>query len=127
VSWVQLTLPGVELEWQAVVPMDPQPWQTVPGWWCGGSVFVGAWNWEYHPGNTACTNHPETSEGWLSHSPFRVGHGYGDGVIESVRVQQISTGWVWVLTLRDFNDDDLVPFWEVLQPRRRLHFPEAGA
>lgn len=118
--WEQLTLPGVELEWQAVVPIEPPPWQTTKaGVWFGGSFFAGDWNWEYSPGVTACASHPERSVGWLRNSPFQPGMGHGDGVIESVRVAHISTGWVWVLTLRDYRDNDLVPFWEAIRPGRR--------
>ena len=113
---MQLTLPGVVLERQAVEPIEPEPWQTWAGMWWGGSFWVGDWNWEHHPGVTTCTNHPETSVGWLRNSPFQPGSGYGDGVIEAVRPMLISTGWVWVLTLRDFDDDDLTPFWEALRP-----------
>jgi hypothetical protein len=116
-EWEQLTLPGVDLDRRAVVPIEPQPWQTQKGWWGGGSFWVGDWNWEHTPGVTTCTNRPETSQGWLKNSPFQPGAEYADGaVIESVRAALISTGWVWVVTLRDYNDDDLVPFWEALRP-----------
>ena len=118
---LQLTLPGVELERQIVTPIDPPPWQTTRGWWCGGSCFIGDWNWEYSPGVTACTNHPESSTGWLSHSPLQPGMEYDGLVIATVRVQHISTGWVWVATLRDYDDADLVPFWNAL--RRPLELP----
>lgn len=113
----QLVLPGIELDSQAVVPFDPEPYQTRRGMWNHGSPFIGDWNWEYRPGVTACTNIPERSENWLAKSPWQPGMEFEDGVVvDSVQIMLISVGWVWVLKLRGYNDDDLTPFWNSVKP-----------
>lgn len=113
----QLTLPGVPLDWQAVVPMDPQPHRA--GRWFGFPAHPEDWVWESSPGCSSVVTHPEQSDSWPRSCPFKVGQGYGQGldrgVIERVEVKETSEGWVWVLKLRKPTELDLEPFWQLVR------------
>jgi hypothetical protein len=106
------------LDWRIVIPLEPQPYQVGHYTMTAGPFCcVGDWIWHAKPGSTAVATHPERSKVYPSHCPFQVGKSYQGGVIESVELAHVSTGWVWILHMREINDTDLTPFWDMLRGR----------
>jgi hypothetical protein len=65
------------------------------------------------------STYPENGRGYNNSCPFKPGVGYEDGVVESVElVFTRSDGWVWVLHLREFNDTEYEPYWDLLRGRQ---------
>ena len=110
------------LDWREVVPLDPQP-HLAERFTCWPAVAGVDWIWEYRPGiNRICT-YPAYAKGYgfYEHCPLRKGTFFRGGVIEDITLQHISTGWVWIVRLREILDtDDFGVFHSMLQPEPRL-------
>jgi hypothetical protein len=115
------------LDWRIVIPLDPQPYQAGRFEPIGGPCCIGDWIWNYRPGHHLVSTHPEKGKGYFSVCPFKPGMSYQEGVIENVELKLISNGWVWVLHLREVNDTDLTPYWDMLRGRpepKNCQWPE---
>jgi hypothetical protein len=92
---MQLCFKQIPVEDHRVYPIIPQLF-------LGRGLFEGDWSWGYSSGITHFTNHPETSEGILAHSPFKKGQYLEGRTVSNVRVFQSNIqGWVWIVTLQD--------------------------
>lgn len=108
------------LDWRVVIRLDPQPYRVEKYTAFSGIAYPGDWVWQQSSGHHLIATHPESSTTFRNACPYQVGLGYQDGVIDSVDLCQLSTGWSWILHLRHLADHDIEPYWRNGQARDPL-------
>ena len=83
-------------------------------WGCFGPIIRGDWVWEWTSSCSIISTMPEENQSWLRSCPFEAGRPYGDAIIESVRTTLLSTGWVWVIALREPEPEEFQTFWAAI-------------